>query len=76
LLRWSKTGRLAGEPAFEVSGLAKRYFGTFPNNDSMQVGNLYCKAMTDQDLIGNIVDHLGGAQKRIRLRQTALFFKA
>ena len=35
--------------------------------------------MTDQDrtnLIGNIVDHLGGAQKRIQLRQTALFFKA
>ena len=35
--------------------------------------------MTDKDrdnLIGNIVDHLGGAQKRIQLRQTAIFFKA
>ena len=35
--------------------------------------------MTDKDrdhLIGNIVNHLGGAQKRIQLRQTALFFKA
>jgi len=35
--------------------------------------------MTDEDrdhLIGNIVDHLKGAQKRIQLRQTALFFKA
>ena len=45
----------------------------------MQPGNLYRQVMTDQDrtnLVGNIVDHLGGAQKRIQLRQTALFFKA
>jgi catalase len=35
--------------------------------------------MTDQDrenLIGNIVSHISGAQKRIPLRQTAVFFKA
>ena len=35
--------------------------------------------MTEQDrqnLVGNIVEHLGGAQKRLQLRQTALFFKA
>ena len=35
--------------------------------------------MTDQDranLIGNSVSHLSAAQKRIQLRQTALFFKA
>ena len=35
--------------------------------------------MTDQDhenLIGNIIFHLSSAQKRIQLRQTALFFKA
>jgi catalase len=35
--------------------------------------------MTDEDrdhLVGNIVDHLGGAQKRIQLRQTAVFYKA
>ena len=35
--------------------------------------------MSQQDrdnLVGNIVDHLGGAQKRIQLRQTALFYKA
>ena len=25
---------------------------------------------------GNIVDHLGSAQKRIQLRQAAIFFKA
>jgi len=27
-------------------------------------------------IIGSIVGHLGGAQKRIQLRQTALFYKA
>ena len=35
--------------------------------------------MADRDrenLIGNIVDHLGGAQKNIQLRQTALLLKA
>jgi catalase len=35
--------------------------------------------MRDEDrehLMGNIVDHLGGAQKRIQMRQTALFYKA
>jgi catalase len=35
--------------------------------------------MTEMDrdyLIGNIVDHLGNAAKRIQMRQTALFFKA
>jgi len=45
----------------------------------VQAGDLYRKVMTDEDrdhLIGNIVDHLGGAQKRIQLRQTALFYKA
>ena len=35
--------------------------------------------MMDQDrenLIGDIVSHLSSAQKRVQLRQTALFFKA
>jgi catalase len=35
--------------------------------------------MTDEDrahLVGNIVGHLKNAQKRIQLRQTALFYKA
>ena len=34
--------------------------------------------MTDEDrehLIGNIVAHLGGAKKRLQLRQSALFYK-
>jgi len=35
--------------------------------------------MTETDrahLIGNIVSHLGNAQRRIQLRQTAIFWKA
>jgi catalase len=67
------------EPQFEVTGTAGRFPFTFPNDDFVQAGNLYRQAMNDQDrsnLVGNIVDHLGGAQKRIQLRQTALFFKA
>jgi catalase len=69
----------AAEPAFEVSGKAARQRYTHPNDDFVQPGTLYRKVMTDQDrehLIGNIVGHLGGAQKRIQLRQTALFYKA
>jgi len=69
----------AGEPHFELSGKAGRFSFTHPNDDFVQAGNLYRKVMTDEDrghLIGNIVDHLGGAQKRIQLRQTAVFYKA
>ena len=69
----------AGEPPFEVSGVAARQPYTHPNDDFVQPGDLYRKVMTDQDrdhLIGNIVAHLGNAQKRLQLRQTALFYKA
>ncbi len=69
----------AKEPAFDLSGKADRHPYAHPNDDFAQAGNLYRDVMTDQDrenLIGNIVSHLGGAQKRIQLRQTALFFKA
>jgi catalase len=69
----------AKEPAFDLSGMASRHPFSYPNDDFVQPGNLYRDVMTEQDrnnLVGNIVDHLGGAQKRIQLRQTALFFKA
>ena len=69
----------AGEPPFEVSGKASRKPYTHPNDDFFQAGELYRRVMTDEDrvnLVGNIVDHLVGAQKRIQLRQTALFYKA
>lgn len=69
----------ASDPTFEVSGQAARKHYTHPNDDYVQAGDLYRKVMTDTDrknLIGNIVGHLGGAQKRIQLRQTAVFYKA
>lgn len=69
----------AAEPPFEVSGMATRHRYTHPNDDFVQAGDLYRKVMTDMDrahLVENIVSHLGGAQKRIQLRQTALFCKA
>ena len=67
------------EPPFEVSGQAARQAYEHPNDDFVQAGNLYRDVMTDVDrdhLISNIVSHLSGAQKRIQLRQTALFYKA
>jgi catalase len=69
----------ASEPPFELSGEAARTPYAHPNDDFVQAGNLYRDVMSDQDrknLIGNIVDHLGNAQKRIQLRQTAVFYKA
>jgi len=69
----------AGEPPFEVTGPAGRFPYAFPNDDFVQPGDLYRKVMTEKDrdhLIGNIVDHLGHAAKRIQMRQAALFFKA
>jgi len=69
----------AGEPPFDVSGDAARYPINHPNDDFVQAGNLYRDVMTEQDrenLIGNIVDHLSGAIRRIQYRQTAIFYKA
>ncbi len=69
----------AQEPPFEVEGFAGRHPFQHPNDDFVQAGNLYRTVMTPQakeNLIGNIVGHLGAAQKRIQLRQTALFYKA
>ena len=69
----------AAEPTFWVSGKAGRHAFAYFNDDFVQAGNLYRDVMSDHDrdnLIGNIMDHLGGAQKRIQLRQSALFYKA
>ena len=66
------------EPPFEVTGKAARQPYSHPNDDFVQPKALYRDVMTDEDrdhLIGNIAGHLGGAQKRIQLRQTALFYK-
>ncbi len=69
----------SGEPHFELSGEAGRYPFKHPNDDFVQAGTLYRKVMSDRDrdnLVGNIVDHLGNAQKRIQIRQAAIFYKA
>ena len=68
-----------GAPPIDVSGLAARHEYVLGDVDFVQAGDLYRKVMTEEDrehLVSNIVGHLGGAQERIQLRQTALFFKA
>ena len=69
----------ASEPAFDVSDRAARTPYPHSNDDFQQAGDLYRKVMTEKDrdhLVGNIVDHLGNAQKRFQLRQTSIFYKA
>jgi len=69
----------AGEPEFEVSGKAARQPYVHPNDDFFQAGEPYRRVMTDIDrshLIDNITTHLCNAQKRIQLRQAAIFYKA
>ena len=65
-------------PAIDISGMAARHAYELKDIDFMQADALYSKVMTAMDrdhLIGNITAHLSGAQKRIQLRQTALFYK-
>ncbi len=67
------------EPPIDLEGQAARHPQVLTDDDFFQAGELYRRVMTDTDrdhLVGNIVAHLGNAQKRIQLRQTALFFKA
>ena len=67
------------EPPFDVSGQAARHPYIHPNDDFFQAGELYRRVMNDEDrehLAGNITTHLGNAQKRIQLRQSAIFYKA
>ncbi len=69
----------AGEPPFAVLGQAARQPYAHENDDFVQAGALYRDVMTDEDrahLVGNITGHLSGAQKRIQLRQCAIFYKA
>ena len=69
----------AAEPLIEASGMAGRHAMALSGDDFFQTGELYRRVMTDEDrehLIGNITTHLCNAQKRIQLRQTAVFYKA
>ena len=67
------------EPPIDLEGHAARHPQVLTDDDFFQAGELYRRVMTDTDrdhLVGNIVAHLGGAMKRIQLRQSAVFFKA
>jgi len=66
-------------PPLDVSGIAARHVYELGDVDFVQAGDLYRKVMTDEDrehLIHNIASHIKNAQKRLQLRQTALFYKA
>jgi len=65
-------------PPIDVSGTAARHAYELGDIDFVQAGDLYRKVMKDMDrehLVSNIVSHLKNAQKRIQLRQAALFYK-
>jgi len=67
------------EPPIELDGVAARHPQELTDDDFFQAGELYRRVMTDTDrehLVGNIVAHLGGAIKRLQLRQAAIFYKA
>lgn len=69
----------ADDPPREAFGPFDRHEYYHPNSDFEQAGLLYRKVMTKTDrdhLIGNIMAHLGNAQKRFQLHQAAIFFKA
>ncbi len=75
----TETDPSTAEPVQDLVGQTGRHTIDFPNDDFVQPGNLYRKVMSEQDrenLVGNIADHLSHAQKRIQMRQTALFYKA
>jgi catalase len=67
------------EPPLPIEGPAARHAYELVDDDFVQAGTLYSKVMTEADrvsLVANIVGHLGGACKRLQLRQAALFLKA
>jgi catalase len=70
--------KTVAEPPITLEGVATRHDIPLSDEDFVQPGELFRKVMTPTDrehLIGNIVAHLGGAMKRLQLRQTALFYK-
>ena len=66
-------------PPIDISGPTGRHAYELGDVDFVQAGDLFRKVMKDMDrehLVNNIVSHLKNAQKRIQLRQAALFYKA
>ncbi len=67
------------QPHLPIEGETGGFAYPHPNDDFEQAGVLFSKVMTDEDrdhLVGNLVEHMAGAQKRIQLRQAAIFYKA
>jgi catalase len=65
-------------PAMDIAGMAGRHVYASGDIDFVQAEALYSGVMTGQErenLAVNIISHMGGAQKRIQLRQAALFHK-
>ncbi|MDR2036594.1 MAG: catalase, partial [Bacteroidales bacterium] len=66
-------------PSLDIQGMAARHEYPLGDIDFVQTGEMYSRVLSDYDkknLVGNIVGHIKNAQKRIQLRQTALFYKA
>jgi catalase len=66
-------------PMLAVSGLAGSQARDYPQDDFEQAGALYSRVLDHggrANLVGNIAAHLGSAERRIQLRQCALFLKA
>jgi len=69
----------AAPPALDITGMAARHVYPSGDVDFVQAGDLYARVMNGEQrthLVDNLVAHLGNAQKRLQLRQTALFYKA
>ena len=66
-------------PPVDVAGMATRHVYETGDVDFVQPGDLFRKVMNDEQrahLIDNLVTHIRGAQSRLQLRETALFYKA
>lgn len=66
-------------PAIDVQGLAARHEYILGDIDFVQAGDLFHRVLSEYDktnLVNNLVGHMKNAQRRIQLRQTALFYKA
>ncbi len=66
-------------PMLPVSGLAGSQPRAYPQDDFAQAGALYSRVMTDADrdhLVGNIAASLCQAERKVQLRQAALFYLA
>ncbi|MBI9112040.1 catalase [Maridesulfovibrio ferrireducens] len=66
------------EPPLPIEGNAAQHSYKLVDDDFVQAGNLYRNVMSEQDRVNltrNIIGHLTGAQKRIQLRQAAIFYK-